>query len=141
MRYLLGARLLDTAKVRFELTKIYGIGTSKACQICDQLGLGANITIDQLTRSQFAKINSIITQTHLVDYELKKIVLNDKKRLLQISCYRGLRHNAGLPLRGQRTHTNAKTMRRLRRSIVLQGAVVKKTASRESTGRRFFGNY
>ena len=117
MAYLLGTHLIGTSQVRIALTKVHGIGTSKAGQICDQLGLSNHITVNQLTRIQTDQISRIITQTHLIDSELKTIVFNDIKRLLLISCYRGLRHSAGLPLRGQRTHTNAKTSRKFRQSL------------------------
>lgn len=117
MAYLLGTHLTGTSKVRIALTQVYGIGVSKACQVCDQLGLSTTITINQLTRIQTDQISRIITQTHLIDSELTKMLLHDIQRLLQISCYRGLRHSSGLPLRGQRTHTNAKTSRKLKRSF------------------------
>jgi small subunit ribosomal protein S13 len=109
MSYILGANLSTNSKVRIALTLIYGIGSSKALQICDQLGLSDNVRVHQLTRIQIDQMTKLITQNHLIDPELKRLIYNDIKRLRQIGSYRGLRHSAGLPLRGQRTHTNAKT--------------------------------
>ncbi|PTQ37848.1 hypothetical protein MARPO_0055s0103, partial [Marchantia polymorpha] len=81
-------------------------------QVCDQLGL--SIKVNKLTKYQFDQILKIISQNYLVDSELKRVIKRDIKPLISIGCYRGFRHNAGLPLRDQRTHTNAKTCRKLR---------------------------
>jgi len=112
MLYIAGINLNIKKKVYVALTSIYGIGAKKAILLCDQLGLSDKITINELTKTQIDQLVQLMTQNHLIDSELKKLVLNDIKRLKQIGSYRGLRHNAGLPLRGQRTHTNAKTARK-----------------------------
>ena len=114
MSYILGTNLNPAKKVKFGLTQIYGIGPKKALQICDKLGLSDNYKVTQLTKYQIDQIIKIISQSFLIDSELLRIIQKDVKDLINIGCYRGFRHNAGLPLRGQRTHTNAKTSRRVR---------------------------
>lgn len=116
MLYILGANLAPTSQIRVALSRIHGISSSKASQACDQLGLSSTVKVSQLTRIQIDKLIQLIAQNHLIDTELKRLIYNDIKRLQQIGAYRGLRHSAGLPLRGQRTHTNAKTSRRRRAS-------------------------
>lgn len=114
MSYILGTSLNPTLKVRIALTQIFGIGPNKALQICDKLGLGETTKVNQLTKSQIDQIIRIINQSYLIDSELIRIIQKDVKGLINIGSYRGFRHNLGLPLRGQRTHTNAKTSRRVR---------------------------
>jgi small subunit ribosomal protein S13 len=114
MSYILGTNLNPTKKVRIALTQIFGIGPNKALQICDKLGISDTVKVTQLTKNQIDQIIKIINQSYLIDSELKRIIQRDVKSCLQIGCYRGFRHNEGLPLRGQRTHTNAKTCRRRR---------------------------
>lgn len=114
MSFILGTRYAPTKKIRIALTQIFGIGSNKANQICDQLGLSDMYKVGQLTKNQIDQIMKLLSQSHLIDSELVRIIQNDIKRFIEIGCYRGLRHNEGLPLRGQRTHTNAKTSRRNR---------------------------
>ena len=116
MLYILGANLAPTAQIRIALSRIHGIGSSKSSQACDQLGLSSTVKVNQLTRIQIDRLIQLIAQNHLIETELKRLVYNDIKRLQQIGAYRGLRHSVGLPLRGQRTHTNAKTSRKFKRN-------------------------
>ena len=120
MFYILGANLAPTAQVRVALSRIYGIGSSKSSQACDQLGLSSTVKVNQLTRIQIDRLIQLIAQNHLIETELKRLVSNDIKRLQQIGAYRGLRHSVGLPLRGQRTHTNAKTSRKFKRNLFFE---------------------
>lgn len=117
MSYILGLLTQPTKKVRIALTQIFGIGPNKALQICDKLGLSDTFKVTQLTKNQIDQIIFIINQSYLIDSELIRIIQRDVKGALSIGCYRGFRHNDGLPLRGQRTHTNAKTSRRLLRNL------------------------
>nr|WCO87436.1 ribosomal protein S13 [Myricaria elegans]WRQ18415.1 ribosomal protein S13 [Myricaria laxiflora] len=112
MSYISGARLVADKKVKIALTKIDGIGPKKAIQVCYRLGISDNIKIKELTKYQIEKIEQMISQDHVVHWELKRGERADIERLISISCYRGIRHQDGLPLRGQRTHTNARTCRR-----------------------------
>ena len=112
MSFILGTRYAPTIKIRIALTKIFGIGLNKSNQLCDKLGISEAYKVNQLTKNQIDQILKIFNQNYLIDSELIRIIQNDVKRLIHIGCYRGLRHNYGLPLRGQRTHTNAKTSRK-----------------------------
>jgi len=112
MSFILGTRYVPTKKIRVALTQIFGIGSNKANQICDQLGLSDIYKVNQCSKTQIDQIIKLLSQNHLIDSELVRIIQSDMKRKIFIGCYKGLRHNQGLPLRGQRTHTNAKTSRR-----------------------------
>nr|ULQ69513.1 ribosomal protein S13 [Isolepis setacea] len=112
MFYLLGARLLPDEQVRIASTKIHGIGSKKAIQLCYQLGLSGNIKINELSKYKIHQFSKMISQDHVVHWELKRGERADIERLISINCYRGIRHKDRLPLRGQRTHTNARTARK-----------------------------
>ena len=113
MFYLSGARLLPDEQVRIASTKIHGIGPKKAIQLCYRLGISGNIKMNELTKYQIHQISKMISQDHVVHWELKRGERADIERLISISRYRGIRHQDGSPLRGQRTHTNARTSRKL----------------------------
>nr|BDW36483.1 ribosomal protein S13 [Hyophila propagulifera] len=120
MSYILGTNLVPNEQVEIALTRIFGLGPKKAIQVCDQLGLTDNIKVNKLTKYQIDRIIKIISQNYLVDLELARVIQRDIKQLMSIGCYRGFRHNVGLPLRGQRTHTNAKTCRKFRNVSINQ---------------------
>nr|ULQ69008.1 ribosomal protein S13 [Bolboschoenus planiculmis] len=112
MLYISGARLLPEEQVRIASTKIDGIGPKKAIQLCYRLGISGNIKMNELTKYQIDQISKMISQDHVVHWELKRGERADIARLISISRYRGIRHKEKLPLRGQRTHTNARTARK-----------------------------
>ena len=112
MSYILGTHLNTTKQVKIALTQIFGIGHKKAMQICAQLGVSDTLLVNSLTRYQIDQIASNISQHYIIDSELRRMIENDIKRFISIGSYRGFRHNDGLPARGQRTHTNAKTCRK-----------------------------
>lgn len=114
MLHILGARLVPNEQVRIALTEIGGIGPKEATQVCYRLGISENIKVNELTKYQIDQIERIIGQDYVVHWELKRGKRADIERLISISCYRGIRHQDGLPLRGQRTHTNARTCRKFR---------------------------
>lgn len=107
-----GAISVPDEQVRIALTKMDGIGPQKAMKFCYRLGISGNIKIQELTKYQIDQMEQMISQDHVVNWELKRGERADIKRLISISCYRGIRHQDGLPLRGQRTHTNARTSRK-----------------------------
>nr|YP_009277423.1 ribosomal protein S13 [Ophioglossum californicum]YP_010439841.1 ribosomal protein S13 [Ophioglossum vulgatum]AOH05894.1 ribosomal protein S13 [Ophioglossum californicum]UTD44887.1 ribosomal protein S13 [Ophioglossum vulgatum] len=112
MSYILGTRSVSGKQVRIASVSISGTGPKRAVKVCDQLGISDSIKVHELTKHEIDKVLGIIRRKHfLVDSELKREIKPNTKRLISISCYRGFRHKAGLPLRGQRTHTNAKTCR------------------------------
>jgi small subunit ribosomal protein S13 len=91
------------------LTYIYGIGRTTAKQIMTEIGLDPNMNSDQLTEVDVAKIREVLDRSHKVEGDMRRDVSMNIKRLMDLGCYRGLRHRRGLPVRGQRTHTNART--------------------------------
>ncbi len=112
MFYISGARLVDEKQVRIASTNIYGIGPKKAIQIRNQLGISGKIKIKECSKYQIDQIAERIGQDHVVHWELRRGERADIERLTSISCYRGIRYQEGSPLRGQRTHTNARTCRK-----------------------------
>ncbi len=115
MVYILNTNLKNNKKVRTALCEIYGIGKSLSSQICDQLGFSEKYKISNLTNFQIQQLSQIITQNFYIGGDLRRDVRNNKNRLIGIGCYRGFRHNIGLPVRGQRTHGNARTARRMKK--------------------------
>ena len=91
------------------LTYIYGIGRKTAGDICKKLDIPANKRVSELTDEETLKIRELIDSTYHVEGDLRRDVSMNIKRLLDLGCYRGLRHRKGLPVRGQRTHTNSRT--------------------------------
>jgi len=99
------------------LTYIYGIGHTTAKQILDEAGIDPTIRSNNLDEGQVAKIRNIIDQTYTVEGELRKDINMNIKRLMDMGCYRGLRHRRSLPVNGQRTHTNARTRKGPRKAV------------------------
>ena len=115
MVYILNTNLKNNKKVLFALCDIYGIGKSLSSQICESLGFSEKLQINQLSNIQIQQLSQLITQNFRIGADLRRDVRNNKKRLLSIGCYRGFRHTIGLPVRGQRTHGNARTIRRMKK--------------------------
>jgi len=101
--------------VHIGLTYIYGIGKSRSGLICREAQVELNKKVRDLTEDEIVRIRNIIQRDGMVEGDLRKAVSLDIKRLMEIGCYRGLRHRRGLPARGQRTHTNARTRKGPRR--------------------------
>jgi small subunit ribosomal protein S13 len=104
-----GIDLPKNKRMEVALTYIYGIGRTTARQILEETGLDLNMKTDQLTEVDVAKIREAIDRSYKVEGDLRRDVGMNIKRLMDLGCYRGLRHRRGLPARGQRTHTNART--------------------------------
>jgi len=116
MLYLLETNLPENKSVFFALTHVYGIGKNTAFQICKKLGFSINLKIKDLTEEQTVEIIQLIDSSNLtLNNELKKLKSLTLKNLINIKSYKGLRRVKGLPVRGQRTHTNAKSARKGRR--------------------------
>ena len=116
MLYLLETKLPENKSVFFALTKIYGIGRNTAFLICKKLGFSINLKVKDLTQEQVSDILQTVEVLDLtLNNELKKFKSLSLKKLISIKSYRGLRRVRGLPVRGQRTHTNAKSSRKTRR--------------------------
>ena len=104
-----GVDLPKGKRMEIALTYIYGIGRSSARKILEEAGVDFDTKSDELTAEQINKIRKIIDEKYKVEGELRREVAMNIKRLIEIGCYRGLRHKRGLPVRGQRTRTNART--------------------------------
>lgn len=98
------------------LTYIYGIGRTTALKILDVVGVNWTRGIDDLSADEVNEIRKEIEQNHKVEGDLRREIVSNIKRLMDIGCYRGLRHRRGLPVHGQRTHTNARTRKGPRRA-------------------------
>ena len=104
-----GVNIPDNKQVEIALTYIFGVGRTRARLICTQLGLPAERRVNQLTDTELIQIREVIERNFSVEGDLRREVAMNIKRLLDLGCYRGLRHRRGLPVRGQRTHTNARS--------------------------------
>ncbi len=100
---------LPNKRIEIALTYIYGIGRSSAKKIVEEAGIDPNTKANDLKPDEITKIRKIIDEKYKVEGELRREVAMNIKRLMEIGCYRGLRHRRGLPVRGQRTRTNART--------------------------------
>jgi len=90
------------------LTYIYGIGDTIAKQVCEATGIDANTRVRDLTDEEVARLRGFVDQNYKVEGDLRRDVAQDIKRKIEINCYEGIRHRRGLPVHGQRTHTNAR---------------------------------
>ena len=109
MARIAGVNLPTNKRVVISLTYIHGIGRTKAQQICEKLEIPASRRVADLTEDEVMRIRESIDNDHTVEGDLRREVAMNIKRLMDLGCYRGLRHRRGLPVRGQRTHTNART--------------------------------
>ena len=104
-----GVNIPTNKKIHVALTYIFGIGSKIAGEICDQASIDVTKRVSELNDDELNKIRELIDQKHVVEGDLRRKVSMDIKRLNDLGCYRGLRHRKKLPVRGLRTHTNART--------------------------------
>jgi small subunit ribosomal protein S13 len=104
-----GVNIPTNKRVLISLRYIYGIGPANAKVICEQLGIPEDRRVNQLTDEEIVKLRETIDRDYRVEGDLRRENAMNIKRLMDMACYRGLRHRKGLPVRGQRTHTNART--------------------------------
>lgn len=109
MARIAGVDIPNAKRVEIGLTYIYGIGRTTSNKILEKTGIDPDTRCKDLTEEDVAKLRDEIENNHLVEGELRREVAMDIKRLVEIGCYRGVRHRKGLPVRGQRTKTNART--------------------------------
>ncbi|AXJ94419.1 MULTISPECIES: 30S ribosomal protein S13 [Sphingomonas] len=109
MARIAGVNLPTNKRVVIALTYIHGIGPAKAKEITGKLNIAAERRIQDLTDQEVLQIRETIDADHTVEGDLRRETAMNIKRLMDLACYRGLRHRKGLPVRGQRTHTNART--------------------------------
>jgi len=104
-----GVNIPSGKRVEIALRYIHGIGPKFARTICEQVSIPAERRVNELTDAEILQIREIIDRDYVVEGDLRREVSMNIKRLMDLGCYRGLRHRRGLPVRGQRTHTNART--------------------------------
>ncbi len=109
MARIAGVNIPNNKRVHIALTYIFGIGRTKARQICETAGLPESRRVNDMTEDELARVRETIDNNYRVEGDLRRDVAMNIKRLMDLGCYRGLRHRRGLPVRGQRTHTNART--------------------------------
>ncbi len=121
MARIAGIDLPKNKRVEIALTYIFGIGRSNSIAILGKAGVSMDLRVKDLTEEQVSRIRTVIDQGYKVEGDLRKEVAFNIKRLMDIGCYRGIRHRRSLPVRGQRTHTNARTRRGKRRGVIGKG--------------------
>lgn len=109
MARIAGVNIPSNKKLGIALTYIYGIGRKNSLEICEKLKLSPEIRVNAMGEDDVSRIREVIDRDYTVEGDLKRIVYMNIKRLMDLGCYRGLRHRKNLPVRGQRTHTNART--------------------------------
>ena len=112
-----GVDLPREKRVEIGLTYIYGIGRTSATKICEEAGVDPSTRVRDLTEDEVTKLRDAIDASYTVEGDLRRERSQNVSRLMEIGCYRGLRHRKGLPVHGQRTHTNARTRKGPRRQV------------------------
>ena len=109
MARIAGVNIPTNKRVLIALQYIHGIGAAKALEICTKVGIALDRRVNQLADAEVLAVRETIDREFIVEGDLRREVSMNVKRLMDLGCYRGLRHRRGLPVRGQRTHTNART--------------------------------
>lgn len=117
MARIAGIDLPREKRVEIGLTYVFGIGRSSAAKILEETGINPDTRVKDLTEEEVNKLREVIDKDYTVEGDLRRKVSLDIKRLVEIGCYRGVRHRKGLPVRGQRTKTNARTRKGPKRTI------------------------
>ena len=117
MARIAGVDLPREKRVEIGLTYIYGIGRPSSLRILEEAGINPDTRVRDLTDDEVAKIREVIDTTQQVEGDLRREIALNIKRLMEIGCYRGIRHRRGLPVRGQKTKTNARTRKGPRRTV------------------------
>ncbi len=117
MPRIIGIDVPDNKRLVISLTYLFGIGKHLSQQIIDRLGLDPNLRAHKLTQDDIAKINTLLQAEYVVEGDLRRDIQNNIKRLISIHSYRGMRHRLKLPVRGQRTRTNARTRKGKKKTV------------------------
>jgi small subunit ribosomal protein S13 len=117
MVYILNTNLNNNKKVLNALCNIFGIGLRTSKELCGQMGISSDVKIYKLSNFQIDQLSQMILQLYTIGPELQRTVGKNIQRLIKIASYRGFRHTESLPTRGQRTHTNARTARKLKKKF------------------------
>lgn len=121
MARIAGVDIPRDKRVEVSLTYIYGIGRSRSNDILDRAGVDPDTRVKDLAEAEVSRLRQIIDQDFMVEGDLRRQVAMNIKRLTEIGCYRGLRHRRGLPVRGQRTKTNARTRKGPKKTVAGRG--------------------
>ena len=127
MPRIIGVDIPGNKRIEYSLRYLYGIGPAKALEIIEKVGIDRDLMAKDLTQDQIAAITKMLQDDLTVEGDLRRVVAADIRRLQQINCYRGIRHRRNLPVRGQRTKTNARTRKGKKVTI---GAIRDKTQRR-----------
>ncbi len=117
MARILGVEIPDSKKLKIALTYIYGIGKTRAEEIIRNTGIDGEKRVKNLTEEELGKITSFIQRNYKIEGDLRQEISQNIRRLIDINCYRGIRHKLSLPVRGQRTRTNARTRKGPRKTV------------------------
>jgi len=117
MARIAGVDLPNNKRIEAALTYIYGIGSTRASEVINKSGINPDTRVNKLTDEEIAKLRNIIERDYKIEGELRSEVALNIKRLIDIGSYRGLRHRRGMPVRGQRTRTNARTRKGKRKTV------------------------
>jgi small subunit ribosomal protein S13 len=126
MARIAGVDIPREKRLEISLTYIFGIGLTTAQKICSELELDPNTKVSDLTEDEVNKIRQYVDQNLTIEGDLRRDVQNDIKRKIEIGCLQGVRHRKGLPVRGQRTHTNARTRKGPKRTVANKKKAVRK---------------
>ena len=126
MARIAGVDIPREKRLEISLTYIFGIGLTTAQKICASLGLDPNTRVRDLTDEEVNRIRAYVDANLEVEGDLRREISQDIKRKMEIGCYQGIRHRKGLPVRGQRTHTNARTRKGPKRAIAGKKKIVRK---------------
>ena len=128
MARILGVEIPDNKKTVIALTYIYGIGTTRAKEILENTGVDGDKRVKELSEEELSKIASFIQKNYKIEGDLRQEVSENIRRLIDIGCYRGIRHKSSLPVRGQRTRSNARTRKGPRKTV----GVIRDKAARKA---------
>ena len=126
MARIAGVDIPRDKRLEISLTYIFGIGNTTARKICDDLSLDRNVQVSSLSEDEVNQIRHYVDEHLTIEGDLRRDVQNDIKRKIEIGCLQGVRHRKGLPVRGQRTHTNARTRKGPKRTVANKKKAVRK---------------
>ncbi len=126
MARIAGVDIPREKRLEISLTYIFGVGLTTSQKICGDLDLDPNTKVSNLTEDEVNKIRQYVDQNLTIEGDLRRDVQNDIKRKIEIGCLQGVRHRKGLPVRGQRTHTNARTRKGPKRTVANKKKAVRK---------------
>lgn len=117
MPRVIGIDIPDNKRLVIALTYLYGVGPQKSKEIIEKLNFNADMRARELRQDDIARLNTLLQSEYMVEGDLRRYVRDNIKRLISINCYRGMRHRQGLPVRGQKTKTNARTRKGRKKTV------------------------